>query len=167
MAEVTIRVARKADIGPLDEMFRRSYPKLLRPDYPPSTLVIAIPIIARAQPALILSGRYYVAIGAEGRLLGAGGWSRSNPHGGRVADGHAHLRHFATDASAARQGIGRAVFDRCLAEAVADGVRRFECYATRTAVPFYAALGFRPVQAVDLPLRPGITFAAMHMLRDL
>jgi GNAT superfamily N-acetyltransferase len=167
MSGITVRVARKADIGPLDEVFQRSYPKLLRADYPPSTLVIAIPIIARAQPALVLSGTYYVAEDEAGRLLGAGGWTRSNPHGGPLAQGHAHLRHFATDAGAARRGVGRAIFERCLSAAVADGVTALECYSTLTAVPFYAALGFHEVAKIVLTLRPGITFAAVHMVRGL
>ena len=66
-----------------------------------------------------------------------------------------------------RQGIGRALMDWVLAQAGAAGMRRLDCLATRTAVPFYAALGFQEQGLVDVPLRPGIVFPAIRMLRLL
>ncbi len=167
MHDYIVRPATRADIAPLDAMFARSYPKLLKADYPPSVLIVAIPIIARAQAALVTSGTYYVAETPDGRLLAAGGWSRSNPHGGAMPRGHAHLRHFATEAEATGQGIGRAIFDRCLTDATAAGITGFECYSTLTAVPFYTALGFRKRADIQLELRPGILFPARHMERGL
>ena len=101
----TLRTTTAADIGALDDLFRRSYARLLAPDYPPSVLVIAIPLIARAQPQLVTSGRFYLVEG-DGRVLGAGGWSHAAPGGGRAASGIGHIRHVATDPDAARQGVG-------------------------------------------------------------
>ena len=49
----------------------------------------------------------------------------------------------------------------------AAGMRRLDCLATRAAVPFYAALGFQDQGGVDVPLRPGIVFPAIRMLRLL
>ena len=46
------------------------------------------------------------------------------------------------------------------------GVPRMECLSTRTAVPFYASLGFQAIGAVDVPLRAGIVFPAVQMTRD-
>lgn len=163
--QLRVRAATKSDIGPLDTMFARSYPKLLKADYPPSVLIVAIPLITRAQASLVTSGTYYVA--ESDVLLGAGGWSRSNPHGGAIEPGHAHLRHFATDADNIGKGVGRAVFERCMADATDDGITEFECFSTLTAEPFYASLGFRKLKNLQLELRPGILFPAVHMTRIL
>jgi hypothetical protein len=32
-------------------------------------------------------------------------------------------------------------------------------------VPFYAALGFRRIEEIDIPLAPGIVFPAVRMMR--
>ena len=165
--QFTIRTATRDDIGPLDAMFSRSYPKLLKADYQPSVLIVAIPLITRAQASLVTSGSYYVAEAGEGALLGAGGWSRSNPHGGRSEPGHAHLRHFATDANATRNGVGRAIFEHCVIEATKAGIIEFECYSTLNAAPFYTSLGFTRLADLKLELRPGILFPAIHMTRTL
>lgn len=158
-----IRPARPSDLTALDALFARSYGRLLAADYPPSVLVTAVPLLARAQPALLASGRYYVAVEAGGALLGAGGWSMAAPGGGAAAAGLGHVRHVVTDATRTRQGIGRAIMTRTLAEAAAAGISRLDCLATRTAVPFYAALGFVALGPVEVPLAAGIVFPAVRM----
>ena len=103
---LTIRPARRDDIPGIDALLARSYPQLLKADYPPSVLVTALPLISRANPQLVQSGTYYVALDEAGRVLGAGGWSFGAPQGG-LADGvTAHIRHFATDPAAVRRGVG-------------------------------------------------------------
>ena len=57
--------------------------------------------------------------------------------------------------------------DRALAQAGAAGMRRLDCLAMRAAVPFCAALGFQEQGGVDVPLRPGIVFPDIRMLRLL
>jgi len=170
---LTLRVARLVDLAAVDTLLSRSYPRLLAADYPPSVMVTALPIISRARPELLASGRYYLLLGGTGQLLGAGGWSAAapgpsdQPEGRVVAGDTGHVRHLATDPDAVRQGVGRAVM-RAVAEAAgAAGVTRMECLSTRTAVPFYEAVGFKVVRAVDVPLRPGIVFPAVQMTRIL
>jgi hypothetical protein len=46
-------------------------------------------------------------------------------------------------------------------------VRWLDCLSTRTAVPFYLALGFQSMHPQDLALGPGISFPVMRMLMDL
>ncbi len=46
-------------------------------------------------------------------------------------------------------------------------MRRLACLSTFTAVPFYTAQGFGRVEAVTIPLRRGIAFPAVSMLREL
>jgi GNAT superfamily N-acetyltransferase len=173
-ATLTLRHASLADLSAVDALLARSYPRLLAPDYPPSVLVTAVPIIARARPELLASGRYWLAEDAAGHLMGAGGWSGHAPTpsdgsggAGGVRYGMAHVRHVATDPDAVRRGVGRALMARVMAEARATGFAQMECLSTRTAVPFYAALGFREIGPIDVGLRPGISFPAIRMICTL
>jgi len=163
----SIRAARAADTPAIDALLARSYPRLLKADYPPSVLVTALPRIARANPALVASGRYYVVEDAAGRLLGAGGWSFAGPGGGGGGAGRpgavAHVRHVATDPDALRRGVGRALMRHVTGAARAEGVRRLDCLSTRTAVAFYAALGFEALGEVTVALAPGVVFPAVRM----
>ncbi|SLN46218.1 GNAT family N-acetyltransferase [Roseisalinus antarcticus] len=161
-----VRQARRSDLAPLDALFARAYPRLLRADYPPSVLVTAIPLIARAQPALLASGSYYVAEEA-GRLLGAGGWTARGPGAGGTAPGVAHVRHMVTDDRELRRGIGRAILETAFDAARATGVTGLHCHSTRTAEAFYAAMGFARIGPAMVPLAPGIAFPAIEMWRPL
>ncbi len=157
---VTLRKAVPGDLAAVDRLLQRSYPKLLAADYPPSVMVTAVPLLTRAQPGLLASQRYFVAETPEGRILAAGGWS------GRGA-GLGEVRHVATDPGAIRRGIGRALMEAVLQDARAAGVARMDCLATRTAVPFYKALGFSEAGPRVMELRAGIAFPAVLMWRDL
>jgi GNAT superfamily N-acetyltransferase len=158
---LTIRRANPADLTAVDALLAASYPRLLAADYPPSVMVTALPLIARANPRLLASGRYFVAQGTGGRILAAGGWS-----GGTGSDA-AEVRHVVTDHRHTRQGIGRRLMAQVLEDAAAAGCHRLDCLATRTAVPFYTALGFTPLGPVAVTLRPGIVFPAVRMTRLL
>ena len=57
---LTLRLARPDDLKAVDALLARSYPRLLRPDYPPSIMVTIVPLIARARPELLMSGRYFL-----------------------------------------------------------------------------------------------------------
>lgn len=158
---ITLRPTDRGDIAAIDALLARSYPALLKGDYPPSTLVTAVPLISRAQPRLIMSGTYYIAEDAAGRALGAGGWTRTR---GRAAT--ADIRHVVTNVDHVRRGVGRAILSHVFAQARAAGVLQFECMATLTALPFYRAMGFVEVGAAKVPLAPGVTFPAIRMVRS-
>jgi GNAT superfamily N-acetyltransferase len=157
---LTLRHATLADLSAVDDLLRRSYPKLLAKDYPPSVMVLAVPLFTRARPELLTSGRYHLALSESGRVVGAGGWS------GR-GQGLAQVRHVATDPGHLRRGIGRALMGRVMAEAGAAGFAVLDCLATRTAVPFYASLGFENLGPVEIGLAPGISFPAVRMLHRI
>lgn len=167
LARARVRLARSDDLAEIDGLLARSYPVLLKPDYPPSVLVGAVPLISRAQPALLGSGRYFVVEDEAGKVKAAGGWSATAPGSGRVREDTAHVRHVVTDPAATRRGYGRRILDRVLDEAAAAGAATIECLSTRTARPFYLALGFTVLEAVQVPLRPGIAFPAIRMRRSL
>jgi len=157
---ITIRTTDASDIAAVDALLARSYPALLKDAYPPSVLVTAVPIIARAQPALVTCGTYYVAEDAAGRALAAGGWTRSQRRRER-----AEIRHVATDPAATRRGVGRALMWHILEAARAEGIAAVDCTATRNAVPFYSAMGFVEIGPTEVPLAPGIVFPAVRMAR--
>ena len=158
---MNIRPTTIADLAVVDALLARSYPKLLKADYPPSVLVTVLPVIARAQPKLLRCGTYYV-VEEDGQVLGAGGWTpdRTDPALG-------HIRHVATDDRALRRGVGRRLLNHCFDTARAAGVQRMECWATLTAERFYQAVGFQTVGPMDVTLEGGIRFPSLRMLRDL
>ena len=158
MTTLVIRPGRHSDIAPLDALFARSYPRLLKADYPPSVLVLVLPLISRAQPQLVTSGTYFVAEDADGTILGAGGWTRRRGRP-RIGD----IRHVVTDDRHTRKGVGRALFAEIFATARATGIKLTDCKSTRTAVPFYQAMGFATLGPVEVDLRPGISFPAIQM----
>lgn len=164
---LTVRPTTSADLATVDALFARSYPALLKADYKPSVLVTALPLISRAQPRLLSSGTFYVVEDDTGCVLGAGGWSMAAPGGARRQSSVAHVRHVVTDQRHTRRGVGRALMGHVFRKAAGSGARRIECQSTLTAVPFYQACGFRVLGEVAVPLRPGISFPAVMMEREL
>ena len=171
---LTLRHATPSDLAAVDALLARSYPRLLAADYPPSVLVTAVPIIARARPELLASGRYWLAVDRSGHVLGAGGWSADAPASsdgssgrGVLTRGLAQVRHLATDPEATRRGIARSLMARVMGEAHRAGFERMDCLSTWTAVPFYASVGFREIGPLEIGLRPGISFPVVRMMAGL
>ena len=162
----TLRAAIKRDISAIDGLLARAYPRLLKPDYPPSIPVMALPKISRAQPEMVTCGTYYV-VEEDGVLLGAGGWTATAPGKGGLTRGVGHVRHVVTDDRATRRGVGRTLMDHITKDAKAQGLRRLHCYSTLTAVPFYGAMGFDVLGHITIPIGPGIDFPAVEMERHL
>lgn len=155
--ELTIRAASLDDLSAVDALLARSFPKLLKADYLPSVLVTALPLISRAQPDLLQSGRYYVGE-LGGQVVAAGGWSRDRRH--RTLG---HIRHLVSDDRYLRRGHARAVIAHTLRAAGANGICEMECHSTLTAVAFYEAMGFEREGAMQMELRPGVLFPAEKM----
>ena len=155
---LTLRTTTRRDLAAIDALLSVSYPALLRADYPPSVMVTAVPVISRAQPALLTCGTYYLIEDEGGTALAAGGWTPRSPGVGRI-------RHVATHPDALRRGLARTILSHALDTAREAGVTRMLCESTRTAVPFYAAMGFVETGPVTIPLRAGIDFPAIAMER--
>ncbi len=166
-AQVLVRASTLADLSAGDMLLQRSYRQLLKSAYPPSVMVMAVPLIARAQPDLLSSGTYFVAETADGRVVGAGGWSARGPGAKHRRQGWGHVRHFATDVAFVRQGVGAALMARVVATASEAGLTALDCLSTRTAVPFYLSQKFRTLGDVTVGLRPGIVFPAIQLHRPL
>ncbi len=164
---LNLRLARPADLAAVEALLTVSYPKILAADYPPSVLVTALPLISRARPELLASGSYWLACDAGGSVLAAGGWTPGAPADGALRAGIGHVRHVVCDYRHLRRGIAGRLMERAMGQARAEGIERLDCLSTRTAVPFYEALGFRALGPVEVALRPGIVFPAVRMERDL
>ncbi|MEJ6392216.1 GNAT family N-acetyltransferase [Gymnodinialimonas sp. 2305UL16-5] len=165
--DITIRITSAADLPAVDALLTASYPVLLKPDYAPSTLVTCLPLITRARPELLRSGSYFMAHEGDGRALAAGGWTHNAPQGGVGPRDVGHIRHVVTHPKATRRGLARSILERCFATARASGVRWMMCQSTRTAEPFYSAMGFQRRGEIEIMLRPGIGFPAVEMIRAL
>jgi GNAT superfamily N-acetyltransferase len=161
----TIRVAGPDDAGAVSDVLAASYPVLMDGAYDMATLAAALPYMARANPTLLASGTYYVAETAESVAIGCGGWTHERPGTGEREDGLAHIRHFATHPDWTGLGVGRALFDTCVGAATAEGVRRFEVYASLNAEGFYRALGFETIESLDIPMGDGAVFPSLRMIK--
>ena len=161
-----VRRSQPSDLAEIDALLGESYPILLKPDYPPSILVTAVPLISKAKPELVASGSYFV-VSDEGAIVGAGGWTAAAPPGMRSSRGVGHIRHVVTDYRHVRRGVGALLMETVFSTAQKAGIVRMECLSTRTAVPFYEACGFVRGRDVTIPLRPGIDFPAVFMERSL
>lgn len=161
----SIRNSKLEDLRDIDALYARSYPKLLKEDYSPSVLVTIVPMFSKAQPKLVTSDSFYVAT-EEGEILGAGGWTKTGPRG-EVIPRTGHIRHFATDPSALRRGIAKALMERCLSGATRVGVDTLCCYSTLTAVPFYQAMGFEVKGDLIIEFASALEFPAVWMENKL
>ena len=162
-----IRPATPDDNASVTELLEASYPALMRNAYEAGALELALPLITKANPALLSSGTFYVAETEAGEVVGCGGWTWERPGTGKVSKGLAHIRHFATHPNHTGQGIGKAIYGLCEQEARSSGVSTFECYSSLNAEGFYAALGFERVKRIKVPMKRGFRFSSIQMMRDI
>ena len=170
MAEAfTVRVATPNDAEPIGTLLRACYPRLIPAGYPADILARALSLITSPNPALLRSGTYYLAEKPDGTFAGCGGWTFERPGaaGVPIDPKRGHIRHFATHPDCIRRGVGRALFERCVADAQPSGVRQFECYSSLVSERFYRALGFVRLEPITIALGPGITFPSIRMICSL
>jgi N-acetylglutamate synthase-like GNAT family acetyltransferase len=165
--DYVVRVAAPEDAERVAKLLEASYPPLMAGAYDEGTLAPALKLMTRANPSLLASGTYYLAESFGHRVVGCGGWTLERPGTAVREPGLAHIRHFATDAAWTRRGVGRALYDRCEADARLVGVRAFECYSSLNAEAFYAALGFRRVRAFSIEFGPNVSLPAVLMSRKI
>ena len=162
----SVRIACPEDARTVERVLKASYRQLMAPAYPADLLARALPLMTRPHPRLLASGRYYLCE-ADGQPLGCGGWSFERPGSLETEPGIAHIRHFAVRADRAGGGVGRALYERCEAEARAAGVRTFECWSSLNGEGFYAAMGFERLGPLDVPMAPDLMLPSIRMRRGL
>jgi len=163
LSTFVVRTATPADQSAVTELFAASYPHLMRGAYEEALLAAALPLMTRANPALLESGSFFVAETPEGAIIGCGGWTLQRPGTNEVESGRAHVRHFATHPNWLGRGVGRELLARCEADAETAGARIFECQASLNAVGFYEASGFHSVGRTEAPMGGGVSFPCMLM----
>ncbi len=155
------------DCAGVTAILTASYPALMQTGYEPSVLAAALPAMTRANPVLLSSGTYFVALTEAGEYAGCGGWTKERPGATERTDGLGHIRHFATHPNHTGKGIGRAIYLACKAQARAEGIRQFECYASLNAEGFYRSLGFEVIAKIDVPMGQDRTLPSLHMARTI
>ena len=155
-----LRVAKPQDATEVSRVIAASYSTLYRGWYRDEVLDAALPKMARANPALLASGTYFVALlGTE--IVACGGWSRTTPGGGETA-GLGHVRHFATHPDHLGRGCGGAILRRCIREAQAVQLDALFCLSSLAGEAFYARHGF-VAEGVASSVVGGVQFACIAM----
>lgn len=175
---LSLRKATLEDRASLEVLIADSARGLSRGDYTSEQIEAALGAAFGVDSELIRDGTYFVAE-AEGSIVGCGGWSqRTTLFGGDAQPGRqselldptrdsARIRAFFVRSDRARQGIGRAILERCEAEAREHGFRSAELLATLPGERFYRALGYIGEERTEHRLREGVTIEFVPMTKDL
>ena len=166
-ADFALRVATPEDETSVSELLKASYAVLLPPSYDEAILAVALPMITRANPALLSAGTFFVAETAGGLIIGCGGWTLESPGKGDIVPELGHIRHFAVHPKWIGRTIGRSIFAMCEEQARSANVRRFECYSGLNSKGFYAALGFEQIRQMEIPMDQGVKLPVVLMQRSI
>lgn len=166
LVRFAIRTSTTDDAAAVSGLLHASYPLLMKPAYPPDVLAAALPSMISANLDLLASGTYFVALSVTGEVVGCGGWTRQVPGTDVIEGNTGHIRHFATHPDWIGQGVGRALYTACEAQAAATGMVHFDCFASLNAEGFYATLGFERIEQIDIAM-PHVDFPGILMRREL
>jgi len=163
----TIRIANATDAAAVSRLLENCYSALLPAFYDDHVMAQILPLITKANPLLLNSGMFYVAMAGRGNVVGCGGWSVRRPKIGVKPNSQGSIRHFATHPDWLRRGIGRDILHRCIKEARAHKIERLNCYSALGAESFYGASGFLAVKQIDVPISDEFSFPATLMCNEL
>ena len=164
-----IRIATPADRETIQQLIAISARELSRGYYNEEQVCAALKSVYGVDSMLIEDGTYFVAE-ADDIIIGCGGWSkRKTLFGGDQFSKRdaglldprfepAKIRAFFIHPDFARQGIGRAILDRCELDAASHGFNSLELMSTLPGVEFYRACGYaatNPIlyDAAGVPLK--------------
>jgi GNAT superfamily N-acetyltransferase len=174
----SLRSASLDDVPALASLIAASARALGRGDYTETQVEAALEGTWGVDTELIRD-RTYFAAEAAGEIVGCGGWSRRQTlFGGDAradrssalldpAQDAARIRAFFVRPDWARRGIGRALLERCEAEARSQGFRRLELMATVPGERLYSAVGFVVTRRLQHTMRPGVTLELIAMAKRL
>jgi GNAT superfamily N-acetyltransferase len=175
---VSLRVATLADAPALEPLIAASARALCRTDYSEAQIEAALRGAFGVDSELIRDGTYLAAEAAR-EIVACGGWSRrATLFGGDAQAGRrpelldpardaARIRAFFVRPDFARRGLGRAILERCEAEARAHGFRAAELMATLTGWRLYRALGYRGDARQEFTLPGGVAIEFVPMRKEL
>jgi GNAT superfamily N-acetyltransferase len=174
MHELTIRPASPDDVTAIAAVMRESVEELGRIVYNEEQVASSLRFICRPDDQLIDDGTYFVAV-IDAEIAGCGGWSRRQKvySGSAASGGEYALLDPATDAARiramfvrpawTRRGIGRAILQHSEERARAEGFRRFQLVAMRSAGTLYESCGYRPVRDAPITLEDGVVLECTLM----
>ena len=151
---------------------------LSREHYNHTQIEAAIATVFGVDTDLIEDGTYFVAE-ISGGLAGCGGWSKrktlfgGDQYASRDAgyldpeSEPAKMRAFFVHPDFARQGIARAILERCESEARDQGFHALELMATLPGIEFYKTCGFSVTGNFDLDLGNGVMLELVPMRKEL
>jgi GNAT superfamily N-acetyltransferase len=173
-----LRLATEDDVPALRVLIEASVRELSPSFYSPAQIAGALQHVFGPDTALIRDRTYYL-LAADDEVAAAGGWSRRRTlYGGdQMKDGPdplldparepARIRAFFVHPRWARQGLGRRLFERCLADAAQAGFSRLELMATLPGEPLYRALGFAELERLTVSLPGHVELPVVRMSRDI
>lgn len=174
-----VRLARQDDLPALHELVEQSVRVLLRDTYSPAQIESSLKHLFGVDPALIEDETYYVAE-VDGRLAGAGGWSRRSAiygHGDEPSPQAvppvyldpnteaARIRAFFVHPDFAGQGIAHELLNLSESAAYTAGYRRLELVATWKGAPIYKACGYVPIEETVVTLPDGEALSGLYMMK--
>jgi len=148
-----IRIATPADRETIQQLIAISARELSREYYSEEQVSAALKSVYGVDSILIEDGTYFV-VEADDIIIGCGGRSkRKTLFGGDQFSKRdaglldprfepAKIRAFFIHPNFARQGIGRAILDRCELDAASHGFISLEFMSTLPGVEFYRACGY-------------------------
>ena len=166
-----VRPSTSTDGPTVTQLLETCYTQLLPANYEADLLQVALPKITPVRTELLTCGTWYVVQDPTTHaIVGCGGWTPASPTAKDGQPDVPHLRHFATDPARLRQGIARALWNKCQEdmEEYYKGKEKpssMEVYSTLTAEPYYASLGFVTEKKLELPLGPDCLFPCLLMRR--
>lgn len=178
MAVHILRPALHSDLPALRSLIDASVRELSRDFYTPAQIESGLRYVFGPDTQLIDDGTYFVVL--DGAVLAAaGGWSRRRTlYGGDQTkagpdplldpnEEAARIRAFFVHPDHARRGLARLLFERCAADALAQGFLSLELMATLPGEPLYLALGFEPLSRESPALPDGERLPMVHMRKRL
>ena len=158
--EYVIRKARLDEREEIQQLISDSARALSQEDYTGAQIDAALRMVYGVDTSLIQDGTYFVA-DSDGRLVACGGWSRRRTlFGGDQFSARdateldpetepAKIRAFFVHPEFARQGIARAILERCESEARAYGFHSLELMSTLPGIKLYEACGYAGIERVE------------------
>jgi N-acetylglutamate synthase-like GNAT family acetyltransferase len=169
-----LRAATRTDVPAIATLMRRSVLELFPRFHDERETAAAARYLTEPDTVLIDDGTYFVHE-AAGEIVACGGWSKRDklytgsgaaPTDDRMLDPAtepARVRAMFVRGDWTRRGLGRAILDRCVAAARAEGYGSLVLMATLPGVPLYRSFGFREVRRTDVPLPNGVVLAGVAM----
>jgi GNAT superfamily N-acetyltransferase len=178
MNNFALRPAWLADVRVIAAVMRESVEEFGCGVYTPRQIASALRYICRPDEQLIVDGTYFVAV-ADDEIVGCGGWSRRRKvySGSASSAGEdalldpaweaARIRSMFVRPSFGRRGVGRAILQHAEQRAAAEGFRRLQLVAMRSAGTLYESSGYTAIIDAPVVLEDGVVLECTLMEKEL